>query len=137
MSDRSTTTRRATCQQFYKLQGGKETRERLTLWKESVYGGRNSFALSSRSSASVSKHATLHSKQLERGACDCFFIFFGFRILEYVSPVRTRTSWQIVLSSASIFFRYSSAMLCFAASLFCSMDEMTRHDDRRAPTTFL
>ena len=74
----------------------------------------------------------VHSRILLR-----FQVGVDFRRKVWRGTIRTRTSWQIVLSSSSIFFRYSSAMLCFAASLFCSIEEMTRHDDRRAPTTFL
>ncbi|KAG7272053.1 hypothetical protein CRUP_025990 [Coryphaenoides rupestris] len=39
-------------------------------------------------------------------------------------------------SSASIFSRYSRAICCFFSlpSVFCSMLEMTRQDERRAPT---
>uniref|UniRef100_A0A8D8U8B0 Uncharacterized protein n=1 Tax=Cacopsylla melanoneura TaxID=428564 RepID=A0A8D8U8B0_9HEMI len=43
------------------------------------------------------------------------------------------------LSSFSTFSRYSRAICCFRSepSVFCSMEEITRHEDRRAPTTFL
>lgn len=54
--------------------------------------------------------------------------------------VLTRTSLQISRSSHSTFSRYSLAICCLRSaepSVFCSMEEMTRHDDRRAPTTFL
>ncbi len=52
---------------------------------------------------------------------------------------RTNTSWQMSLSSFSTFSRYSLAICCFFSepSVFCSIEEITRHDDRRAPTTFL
>ncbi|TNN48755.1 hypothetical protein EYF80_041059 [Liparis tanakae] len=51
----------------------------------------------------------------------------------------TSTSWQISCSSVSIFSRYSRAICCFLSlpSVFCSMLEMTRQEERRAPTTFL
>ena len=51
----------------------------------------------------------------------------------------TKTSWQISLSSFSILTRYSLAstdLRSFDSCLF-SMDETMRHDERRAPTTFL
>lgn len=56
--------------------------------------------------------------------------------LPFPIRLRTSTSWQISWSSASIFTRYSRAICCFFSfpSVFCSMLEMTRQDERRAPT---